>query len=222
MYYPAIAERVGIQKGRHEIQRESLEQRLAARLWRLHAAVTARLAKAASGQLTAWFQRALTASLLDEVLAECPALERSHMKRSPVPAMLRPWPYWLLFATVLAVCAYLLLRPTPIPQLFADSDKLGHAGGFFVLVLLGYRATVRTSASFVILLTGLIGLAIGSEWLQQTLLLPLRQANGWDLVANLSGLALGLTVALALDERRRWSLRPSLSESGITRGGSAR
>lgn len=217
-----IAGPVGIQKGRHEIRRESLEQLPAARFGRLPAAVTARLTKAASGQLTAWFQRALTVPLPDEVFAECPARERSPMKRSPVPAMLRPWPYWLLFAIVLLGCMYLLLRPTPVPQWFAGSDKLGHVGGFFVLVLLGYRTTVRTSASFVILLAGLIGLAIGSEWLQQTSLLPLRHANGWDLAANLSGLAVGLTVALALDQRRQWSLPPRLSDGGITRGGSAR
>ncbi len=114
---------------------------------------------------------------------------------------------------MLLVCVYLLLRPTPVPLWFPQSDKLGHAGGFFALVLLGYRATPRTTAAFVLLLTGLIGLAIGSEWLQHTWLLPMRHANLWDLAANLSGLALGLMLVTALDQRRRWSLRSRFSES---------
>lgn len=177
------------------------------------ATVTARLEKAESGHLSVWRQRALTTSSLDGGFAEYPAVQRSHLKQTPAPEIPRPWPYWLLFAGMLLVCVYLLLRPTPVPLWFPQSDKLGHAGGFFALVLLGYWATPRTTAAFVLLLTGLIGLAIGSEWLQHTWLLPMRHANLWDLAANLSGLALGLVLVTALDQRRRWSLRSRFSES---------
>ena len=194
MQDPTTAEGIGTQKGRHqgrqETQRDSLEPQPATRLGPF----------------------ATTVAALDEVFAECPAVQRADLKWTPVPAMQRPWPYWLLFAGVLLVCVYLLLRPTPVPQWFANSDKLGHAGGFFALVLLGYGATPRASAFFVLLLTGLIGLAIGSEWLQQTSLLPLRHASVWDLAADLSGLALGLMLAAALDQRLRWSWRSRLSE----------
>jgi len=70
MQYVTTAERIGIQKGRQETQRELLEQLLAVRFGALPGALAARLAGAESAQLAAWFQRALTASSLEAVFAD--------------------------------------------------------------------------------------------------------------------------------------------------------
>uniref|UniRef100_UPI0025E3BB40 hypothetical protein n=1 Tax=uncultured Thiodictyon sp. TaxID=1846217 RepID=UPI0025E3BB40 len=67
MQYVTTAERIGIQKGRHdgrqegrqETQRELLEQLLAVRFGPLPDLVETRLAEAESVQLAAWFQRGL-------------------------------------------------------------------------------------------------------------------------------------------------------------------
>lgn len=111
---------------------------------------------------------------------------------------------WFLFAVGLLVCGYFLFRQTPLPQGFAHSDKLGHVGGFFALVLLGYQATsCRVGVPFLILLAGLLALAVGSEWIQ-SVWLPLRTASMGDLAANLGGYVSGLTAVVVLDQHRMW------------------
>ena len=108
---------------------------------------------------------------------------------------------WFVFAVSLLVCGYFLFRQTPLPQGFAHSDKLGHVGGFFALVLLGYRATsCRFGVPFLILLAGLLALAVGSEWIQSAWL-PLRTASRADLAANLSGYVLGLVTVVGVQRR---------------------
>lgn len=108
-----------------------------------------------------------------------------------------------LFVTSLLICGYFLFCPTPLPQGFAHSDKLGHIVGFFALVLLGYRAaSSRMGMPFLILLVGLLALAVSSEWIQSAWL-PLRTASLWDLAANLSGCVLGLMAVVGWE----WSQR---------------
>lgn len=70
MQYVTTAERIGMQKGRHETQRELLEQVLVVRFGPLSEGVAARLAGAESAQLAVWFQRGLTAPSLDAVFAD--------------------------------------------------------------------------------------------------------------------------------------------------------
>jgi VanZ family protein len=113
---------------------------------------------------------------------------------------------WLPFSAGVLICSYFLFRQAPVPQLFANSDKVGHAGAFFALVILGYLSTSRINARLVVVSTGLLMLAVTSEWIQHTALLPLRHGNVWDLAADLSGWALGLTVIAWLHQRQRWSL----------------
>lgn len=109
--------------------------------------------------------------------------------------------FWLLFVLSVLVCGYFLFRQTPPPQIFAHSDKLGHIGGFFALVLLGYRAaSSRFGVPFLILLAGLLALAVGSEWIQSAWL-PLRTASRADLAANLSGYVLGLVTVVGVQRR---------------------
>ena len=117
--------------------------------------------------------------------------------------MQRPLFCRFLFVIGLLVCGYFLFCPTPpLPQGFAHSDKLGYVGGFFVLMLLGYRATsCRFGVQFLILLAGLLALAVGSEWIQSAWL-PLRTASRADLAANLCGCVLGLAVVAGLQRRR--------------------
>lgn len=99
---------------------------------------------------------------------------------------------WILFIAALLLCAYCLFRQTPLPIVFAHSDKVAHAGAFLILVLFAYLACARLSRVFFLLLTTLLLLAIGSEWIQGTALLPQRQGDLWDLLANLGGWGLGL------------------------------
>lgn len=107
--------------------------------------------------------------------------------------------YRLLFATALLVCGFFMFRPTPLPLWFVHSDKWVHSGSFFTLVVLGYCATSRVGVAFLIMLAGLLALVLGSEWVQGSGLLPLRTADGWDLVANLSGCVLGLVGVAGLE-----------------------
>jgi len=119
------------------------------------------------------------------------------------------WPRWLAFATGVLICSYFLFRQAPVPDLFANSDKFGHAGAFCALVILGYLAAARVSARFVVLLIGILALATASEWVQHTALLPHRHGDVTDLIADVGGWALGLTVVLLLDQRQRWVMAPT-------------
>ncbi|WP_172965267.1 transposase [Candidatus Thiodictyon syntrophicum] len=73
MRYVTSAERIGIRKGielgRQESQRELLEHLLVARFGPLPGSLAVRVAGAESAQLSAWFERALTADSLDAVFA---------------------------------------------------------------------------------------------------------------------------------------------------------
>jgi len=73
MRYVTSAERIGIRKGielgRQESQRETLERLLVARFGPLPGPLAVRVAGAESAQLSVWFERALTADSLDAVFA---------------------------------------------------------------------------------------------------------------------------------------------------------
>ena len=103
-------------------------------------------------------------------------------------------PFWLRALLFLAVCAGLLftgLRARPIPQVFAQEDKLHHFIGFFALAFSCRLAFLHVRLLWLAIGCVLEGLLI--EYAQA--LLPLRTASFYDALANTAGVALGLAVA---------------------------
>ena len=103
-------------------------------------------------------------------------------------------PFWLRALLFLAVCAGLLftgLRTRPIPQLFAQEDKLHHFIGFFALSFSCRLAFLHIRLLWLAIGCVLAGLLI--EYAQA--LIPLRTASLYDALANTAGVALGLSVA---------------------------
>ena len=103
-------------------------------------------------------------------------------------------PFWLRALLFLAVCAGLLftgLRSRPIPQVFAQEDKLHHFIGFFALAFSCRLAFLHIRLLWLAIGCVLAGLLI--EYAQA--LMPLRTASLYDALANTAGVALGLSVA---------------------------
>lgn len=103
-------------------------------------------------------------------------------------------PFWLRALLFLAVCAGLLftgLRTQPIPQVFAQEDKLHHFIGFFALAFSCRLAFLHIRLVWIAIGCVLAGLLI--EYAQA--LLPLRTASFYDALANTAGVTLGLAVA---------------------------
>ena len=103
-------------------------------------------------------------------------------------------PFWLRALLFLAVCAGLLftgLRTRPIPQVFAQEDKLHHFIGFFALAFSCRLAFLPVKLHWIAIGCVLIGVLI--EYAQA--LIPLRTASFYDALANTAGMALGLLVA---------------------------
>jgi VanZ family protein len=119
-----------------------------------------------------------------------------------VSSRLRARLLWGAFIALLLVCGYFLFGQNPAPELFHGSDKVGHAGGFFVLVMLGFLATGEIGRAFLLILIGLLTLAAGSELIQQTALLPLRTSDVGDLAADLGGCIAALCLIAVLETRR--------------------
>ena len=103
-------------------------------------------------------------------------------------------PFWLRALLFLAVCAGLLftgLRSQPIPELFAQEDKLHHFIGFFALAFSCRLAFLPVKLHWIAIGCVLAGVLI--EYAQA--LIPLRTASFYDALANTAGVALGLLVA---------------------------
>ena len=102
--------------------------------------------------------------------------------------------FWLRALLFLAVCAGLLftgLRSQPIPELFAQEDKLHHFIGFFALAFSCRLAFLPVKLHWIAIGCVLAGVLI--EYAQA--LMPLRTASFYDALANTAGVALGLAVA---------------------------
>lgn len=96
-----------------------------------------------------------------------------------------------LFGAAVAISVFVLLWPNPpSAPMFAYADKLVHAGVFFALAWTGRRTGLPLGA----LAVGLVAYAVGSEVAQQTLL-PERQGDWTDVVADLVGAAGGVLAA---------------------------
>ena len=103
-------------------------------------------------------------------------------------------PFWLRALLFLAVCAGLLftgLRTLPIPQVFAQEDKLHHLLGFFALAFSCRLAFLHSKLHWIAIGCVLAGVLI--EYAQA--LIPLRTASLYDALANTAGVALGLVAA---------------------------
>ena len=96
--------------------------------------------------------------------------------------LLRP----LLFLLCCAGLMYGLFRDTPPPQVFNQSDKVGHIAGFAAMTAIAIWSLTRKQV--MLFLIPLIALALGAEHLQQWLL-PNRHYSIEDLYANLAGIA---------------------------------
>lgn len=103
-------------------------------------------------------------------------------------------PFWLRALLFLAVCAGLLftgLRTRPIPQVFAQEDKLHHFMGFFALAFSCRLAFLPVKLHWIAI--GCVLAGVLTEYAQA--LIPLRTASFYDALANTAGVALGLLVA---------------------------
>ena len=120
-------------------------------------------------------------------------------------------PFWLRALLFLAVCAGLLftgLRTRPIPQVFAQEDKLHHLLGFFALAFSCRLAFLHSKLHWIAIGCVLAGVLI--EYAQA--LIPLRTASFYDALANTAGVALGLVAAgycveqpqKIANSRKRW------------------
>ena len=74
------------------------------------------------------------------------------------------------------------------------SDKLEHAAAYMVLAL--WFAGVYPRSRYVLIALGLFAMGVAIEWAQGVMNLC-RQSDFRDVVANSTGIAVGLTLALA-------------------------
>lgn len=106
----------------------------------------------------------------------------------------------ILFAVACGVIAWLSLSPTQaLPQGLTFWDKAEHALAYLGLGLIGAWAFPKRLGRLAI---GLFLAGVGVEILQSTVGLG-RQGDPYDAVANSTGIAVGLLVALALRRLQR-------------------
>ena len=106
-------------------------------------------------------------------------------------------PAWLRLFLFVGVSVILLdagLRPEPIPQVFAQEDKLHHLAGFMALAFCCRLAL--PNVRLVTIATGCLLTGVLIEAAQS--LMPLRTASPYDMLANCSGVLIGLLVARGL------------------------
>lgn len=103
-------------------------------------------------------------------------------------------PFWLRCLFFAVVCACLLfagLRLQPIPEVFAQEDKLHHFIGFVALSMSCRLAFLHVRLHWIALGCVITGLLI--EYAQE--FMPLRSASLYDALANACGVLLGLLIA---------------------------
>ncbi|RYF95676.1 MAG: hypothetical protein EON95_00420 [Caulobacteraceae bacterium] len=105
-----------------------------------------------------------------------------------------------LFAVACCVIAWLSLSPVEdLPQGLTFWDKAEHALAYLGLALLGAWAFPARLGRLAV---GLFLGGVGVEILQSTMGLG-RQGDAWDALANSTGIAVGLGLALALRRLQR-------------------
>ena len=106
--------------------------------------------------------------------------------------MLKKLPRMVFFVGLLAVIALSVVPQGAIPDT-GLSDKLDHLASYAALAFTGGIAH-RGKRSLFMLVAGLLLLGAGLELVQA--LLPGRIASGYDVLANLAGVALGSAAAI--------------------------
>ncbi len=107
--------------------------------------------------------------------------------------MLRTLSQMVFVIGLLAVIALSVIPQGAIPDI-GVSDKLGHIAAYAALALAGGIAYRRPRPLFM-MAAGLLLLGAGLELVQA--LLPGRFASGYDVLANMVGIALGSAVAIS-------------------------
>ena len=92
------------------------------------------------------------------------------------------------FFALLALGLYLGMRPTPPPAAYSWQASFYHGGGIFALTLLSFLAFARWPWWLRAVLLSLVGVAV--ELVQS--LHPTRSTDWHDIVANSTGLVIGL------------------------------
>ena len=113
----------------------------------------------------------------------------------------------LLFALAAALLMYVSLRAEPFPRLFKYSDYAGHFLVFGLFTYAAHRMFYRLIALGVLLFSLLI-IAVCAELVQGTDWLPARQYDVADIMANTSGLLVGLVLAGVGNSRRNLRGKP--------------
>ncbi len=109
------------------------------------------------------------------------------------------WIAQALFFTLMAALAYSLFRPTPPPEVFSQSDKVGHLLAFAVVCLSGRLALQRMPGNYY--WGSWLLLAFLLEYLQGALR-PLRVFSLEDALANAIGIMMGLIIWILLKRYR--------------------
>lgn len=112
-----------------------------------------------------------------------------------MPTVLRYRRALLVIGWVMVVGAVLAsLLPSHNLPVTGVSDKLEHAVAYMVLAL--WFAGVYPRSRYLVIALGLFAMGVAIEWAQGAMNLG-RQSDVRDVVANSTGIALGLTLALA-------------------------
>ncbi len=102
--------------------------------------------------------------------------------------------FLVLFLLCLALVLYGIFRPEPPPELFSQSDKVGHVLAFLALGVTGRASFPVLSPWF--FWPPLLVAAPALEWLQHATR-PLRIFSVEDAASNLAGAVLAMGVAAA-------------------------
>lgn len=112
---------------------------------------------------------------------------------------------WFVGAAMAQTLALYWPRAAPAAPEGIGLDKVAHVALFAVVAYAGTRANVRQ--------TWLIGLLLGQAVLSemvQGLWLTQRSGDGWDVIADVAGIALGIGIA------RHWGGRASAASDPVT------
>lgn len=112
--------------------------------------------------------------------------------KAAVRLFMSPWVRWSVFLSWLGVLLIVALKPTPPSEVFANSDKFGHAFAFIGLAVFGKLAMWRLPVY--VLWPLLFGFAIALEYFQGAWR-PLRVFSLGDAYSNVLGVAIGILAA---------------------------
>lgn len=114
---------------------------------------------------------------------------------------------WLPTAIYIILILTMALRPSPRLPPIRHIDKYLHAAAYAVLALLAYHALVRSGCRHPLILTLLLGLAVGMADEGVQALGRVRRADRYDLLADLVGTAIGALIISRSLMRAQGSVR---------------